>query len=102
MGLDHTFVGDLVGTLSAPDGTTVTLFDRTGGTGVNLCRTELSYAANRSIQLAVDTDAPFTGSWRPAEPLARAVYQDGWRPAYAPGPTRDELVDVIRAALPAA
>jgi 2-polyprenyl-6-methoxyphenol hydroxylase-like FAD-dependent oxidoreductase len=39
---------------------------------------------------------------RPAEPLARAVYQDGWRPAYAPGPTRDELVDVIRAAVPAA
>lgn len=39
---------------------------------------------------------------RPAEPLARAVYQDGWRPAYAPGPTRDELVDVIRAAAPAA
>ena len=39
---------------------------------------------------------------RPAEPLARAVYQDGWRPAYAPGPTRDELVDVIRTAVPAA
>lgn len=39
---------------------------------------------------------------RPAEPLARAVYEDGWRPAYAPGPTRDELVDVIRAAVPAA
>jgi 2-polyprenyl-6-methoxyphenol hydroxylase-like FAD-dependent oxidoreductase len=32
---------------------------------------------------------------RPAEPMARAVYQDGWLPAYAPGPTRDELVDVI-------
>ena len=39
---------------------------------------------------------------RPAEPLARAVYQDGWRPSYAPGPTRDELVDVIRPAVPAA
>lgn len=39
---------------------------------------------------------------RPAEPLARAVYQDGWRPAYAPGPTRDELVDVIRVAVLAA
>jgi 2-polyprenyl-6-methoxyphenol hydroxylase-like FAD-dependent oxidoreductase len=39
---------------------------------------------------------------RPAEPLARTVYQDGWRPAYASGPTRDELVDVIRAAGPAA
>jgi 2-polyprenyl-6-methoxyphenol hydroxylase-like FAD-dependent oxidoreductase len=37
---------------------------------------------------------------RPAEPLARAVYQGGWRPAYASGPTRDELVDVIRAARP--
>ncbi len=39
---------------------------------------------------------------RPAEPLARAVYQGGWRPAYAPGPTRDELVDVIGGALSAA
>jgi 2-polyprenyl-6-methoxyphenol hydroxylase-like FAD-dependent oxidoreductase len=39
---------------------------------------------------------------RPAEPLARAVYRDGWRPTCAPGPTRDELVDVIRVAVPAA
>ena len=39
---------------------------------------------------------------RPAEPWARAVYQAGWRPSYAPGPTRDELVDVIRGAVPAA
>ena len=39
---------------------------------------------------------------RPAEPMARAVYQAGWRPTYAPGPTRDELVDVIRVAVPAA
>ena len=37
---------------------------------------------------------------RPAEPLARAVYESGWRPAYAPGPTRDELVEVIRATGP--
>jgi hypothetical protein len=39
-------------------------------------------------------------SLRSAEPLARAVYRTGWRPAYAPGPTRDELVDVIREASP--
>jgi 2-polyprenyl-6-methoxyphenol hydroxylase-like FAD-dependent oxidoreductase len=39
---------------------------------------------------------------RPAEPLARAVYQSGWRPAYAPGPERDDLVNVIRAAVLAA
>ncbi len=32
---------------------------------------------------------------RPAEPLARAVYRSGWRPPYAAGPTRDELVDLI-------
>jgi 2-polyprenyl-6-methoxyphenol hydroxylase-like FAD-dependent oxidoreductase len=39
---------------------------------------------------------------RPAEPLAREVYQGGWRPAYAPGPKRDHLVNVIRGAAPAA
>jgi 2-polyprenyl-6-methoxyphenol hydroxylase-like FAD-dependent oxidoreductase len=39
---------------------------------------------------------------RPAEPLARAVYETGWRPPYEDGPSRDELVDVISAALVAA
>jgi hypothetical protein len=33
---------------------------------------------------------------RRAEPLAREVYADGWRPSYAPGPTRDELVEIVR------
>ena len=32
---------------------------------------------------------------RPAEPLARAVYQGGWRPPLAAGPDRDELVEII-------
>ena len=32
---------------------------------------------------------------RPAEPLARAVYESGWRPPYSPGPTRDELVEMV-------
>ncbi len=31
----------------------------------------------------------------PAEPWARAVYEGGWRPSYAPGPTRDELVQAM-------
>ena len=39
---------------------------------------------------------------RPAEPLARAVYQNSWRPAHSPGPTRDELGDIIRRTAPAA
>lgn len=38
----------------------------------------------------------------PAEPLARAVYRSGWRPGYAPGPSRDDLVKIIREAVPAA
>lgn len=33
---------------------------------------------------------------QPAEPLARAVYERGWRPPLAEGPDRDELVDIIR------
>ena len=40
-------------------------------------------------------------SLQSAEPLAKAVYATGWRPPFAPGPTRDELADVIRAARPA-
>jgi 2-polyprenyl-6-methoxyphenol hydroxylase-like FAD-dependent oxidoreductase len=39
------------------------------------------------------------GTLAPAEPWARRVYEDGWRPPYAPGPTRDELVEVIDRAL---
>ena len=31
----------------------------------------------------------------PAQPLARAVYQSGWRPSFSEGPSRDELVDAI-------
>jgi 2-polyprenyl-6-methoxyphenol hydroxylase-like FAD-dependent oxidoreductase len=32
------------------------------------------------------------------EPLARAVYATGWRPATAPGPTRSELAELIGSA----
>jgi hypothetical protein len=31
--------------------------------------------------------------------LARAVFESGWRPPYAAGPTRDELVAIIDGAL---
>jgi len=34
-------------------------------------------------------------SLRAAEPIAREVYAAGWRPSYAPGPTRDELAEII-------
>jgi len=38
-------------------------------------------------------------SLAPAEPLARRVYEAGWRPPYSEGPTRDELVGLLDAAL---
>jgi hypothetical protein len=35
----------------------------------------------------------------PVEPLARAVYARGWRPAVAPGPTRADLAELIDSTL---
>jgi 2-polyprenyl-6-methoxyphenol hydroxylase-like FAD-dependent oxidoreductase len=34
-------------------------------------------------------------SLRQAEEIAREVYASGWRPAYADGPTRDELAEIV-------
>ena len=36
-------------------------------------------------------------SLAPAEPLARAVYESGWRAPLSEGPSRDELVDLLEA-----
>jgi subtilisin-like proprotein convertase family protein len=70
VGIDHTFVSDLTGVLTAPDGTTATLFQGDGGGGNNLCRVVFDDAADTSIAEATGDDAPFTGSWRPEEPLS--------------------------------
>ena len=43
--------------------------------------------------------AALPASLREAEPIARAVYAGGWRPAYAPGPTRDELAEIVARAV---
>ena len=70
VGLDHTYTGDLVGTLTSPNGTAVRLFDHAGSSGHNFCQTVFADSAKRSIGLAVFEDAPFTGTWRPAQPLS--------------------------------
>lgn len=70
VGLDHTFVGDLVGTLAAPDGRTATLFSRKGGGGNNLCRVVFDDAAVKPFADAVTTDAPYTGAWKPNDALS--------------------------------
>ena len=73
VGLDHTWVGDLVGKLTSPSGTTVTLFSRPGGTGNsgnNFCQTVLDDGASTSIQNIAVAGAPWTGTFQPAQPLS--------------------------------
>ena len=70
VGIDHTYVGDLVGTLTSPDGTEVQLFSRVSGPGKNMCQVHLSDAAEDPIQVVTPEDSPFQGDWRPAEPFS--------------------------------
>ncbi|MEU4560572.1 S8 family serine peptidase [Actinoplanes sp. NPDC023936] len=82
VGLDHTFAGDLIGTLTAPDGRSATLFSRSGGGGNNLCQAVFDDAAATPFRTAVTADAPYTGSWQPDQPLSslRLSPADGtWR-----------------------
>jgi subtilisin-like proprotein convertase family protein len=70
VGVDHTFVGDLVGTLTAPDGRSATLFSRTGGGGNNLCQVVFDDTAATPFASALSTNAPFTGTWKPNSALS--------------------------------
>ncbi|GAA4361866.1 S8 family serine peptidase [Angustibacter luteus] len=72
VGLDHTYDRDLVGTLTAPDGQQVVLFDRAGGSGANFCQTVFTDTATTNIQQA-PFNPPYTGSYQPAEPLSSLV-----------------------------
>ncbi|MET0863278.1 MAG: S8 family serine peptidase [Nakamurella sp.] len=82
VGIDHTYVGDLVGTLTGPDGTAVQLFSQIAGQAHNMCQVRLTDSADRSIQSATELDSPFTGDWQPTEPLAAFLGRPGdgtWR-----------------------
>jgi subtilisin-like proprotein convertase family protein len=76
VGIDHSYVGDLTITLTSPAGTTVTLVDRSGGAGNNLCQTTFSDAALRPISSISPAEAPFTGTFRPVQPLAAFAGED--------------------------
>ena len=52
VGLDHTFVGDLVGTLTAPTGRVARLFNRNGSSGNNLCQVRFDDAASQPFASA--------------------------------------------------
>ncbi|KOV81689.1 neuroendocrine convertase 1 [Nocardia sp. NRRL S-836] len=70
VGIDHTFVGDLVGTLTAPSGKSVTLFSRSGSLGNNICQAVFDDSAARAFSSVTSADQPFTGTWRPAGTLS--------------------------------
>jgi subtilisin-like proprotein convertase family protein len=65
--LTHTFDGDLTIDLTSPQGTTVRLFNRNGGSGDNLIDTVFSDSAATAIAAGA---APFTGSFIPSAPLS--------------------------------
>jgi subtilisin-like proprotein convertase family protein len=62
----HTYDGDLVLSLIGPDDTTVLLSNRRGSSGENFSDTIFDDEAETAI---ADGAAPFTGSFRPDEPL---------------------------------
>jgi subtilisin-like proprotein convertase family protein len=76
VGLDHTWVGDVVVTLTSPHGTTITLMNRPGegmftvSNGNNFCNTVLDDAATNPIQGIDPVGAPYTGLFKPANPLS--------------------------------
>jgi subtilisin family serine protease/subtilisin-like proprotein convertase family protein len=101
--ITHSWVGDLVIKLRGPDGTTVTLFNRRGGSGHNLATT-FDDAASRALSNA---RAPYTGAVRPESALSavsgkstrgswQLIVQDqaagnegtltGWSLSFQPGP----------------
>src|SRR6266498_3323829 len=80
VGLDHTWVGDLVITLTSPQGATVTLMNQPGGPlnrRNNFCNTVLDDNATALIQGISPAGAPYTGSFKPASPLAAFNGQNG-------------------------
>jgi subtilisin-like proprotein convertase family protein len=69
VGLDHTFVSDLTAILTAPGGRSGTLFAGDGGAGNNLCQVVFDDAATTPFDGVLAARNPFSGSWRPDDPL---------------------------------
>jgi len=65
--LEHTFISDLDILLKSPLGTEILLFDQRGGSGEDLLFTLFDDEAANPISVGI---APFTGSFRPAQPLS--------------------------------
>ena len=68
--IDHPFDADLVVRLFTPSGSRVALLSRVGGDGDGFVATRLDDRGTTAIENGV---APFTGIFRPREPLAQLV-----------------------------
>ncbi|WET83187.1 S8 family serine peptidase [Amycolatopsis sp. QT-25] len=69
VGIDHSYAGDLVGTLTSPSGAKATVFQRSGGSGNNLCQVVFADNAATAFSSVSAANAPFTGTYKPAQPL---------------------------------
>ncbi|MFO0909702.1 MAG: proprotein convertase P-domain-containing protein [Isosphaeraceae bacterium] len=70
LNINHTWVGDLNISLKGPNNVTIPLILRRGSSGDNFTGTILDDQAATSITSVTSGNAPFTGSWRPEQPLA--------------------------------
>jgi subtilisin-like proprotein convertase family protein len=70
MNITHTYTGDIEATLIAPNGTRVLLVADRGGSGNNFTDTIFDDEADTPIGSG---SAPFTGSFRPEQPLSAAA-----------------------------
>lgn len=80
VGVDHSWVGDLVFRLTSPAGTTVTIISRPGGSGnsgKNFCQTLLDDDASDAMSIGsiasngpVPQGPPYTGTFKPANSLS--------------------------------
>lgn len=73
VGIEHTWVGDLVFTLTSPSGTTATIISNAGGVannGNNFCQTVLDDEATNSIQSVTFSSAPYIGDYMPNQALS--------------------------------
>lgn len=68
LNITHTFDSDLTVYLISPTGARILLFDRVGSDGANFINTVFDDEAAISIDAGA---APFSGSYRPAEPLSQ-------------------------------
>lgn len=73
VGINHSWVSDLVGTLTAPNGQHARVFANNGGNGHNLCQVVFDDSASTPFSSVTADNAPFAGTWRPIDPLARLL-----------------------------